>query len=166
MTGTPSSRQAVRVTLRDWLINGNIYGLNQVLLSFPKILNFQENAQAGQMSRAAAVIFIVREDESRIAVGGAHDGWKRVDYTVNLQIFHHSLHRDAMEAMNDFDTTIDQIKARLRSDHNFGNENGTLVWQGAEPDIDTLYGEPMITEAQAVETYAEMQFIVTQMIQA
>lgn len=166
MAGTPSSRQTARGTLQQWLYDGNIPGLNQVLLTFPKILDFQVNAQAGQMSRAAAVIFILRESESRIAVGGAHDGWKRVDYTINLQVFHHSLHRNATDAMNDFDILIDGIKARLRSDHNFGDETGTLVWQGAEPDIDTLYGEPVLTEAQAVETYAEMQFTITQMIRA
>lgn len=163
---TPSSRQKARLTLQQWLLGGNISGLNQVLLTFPKVLNFEVNAQAGQASRAAAVIFIVRENESRIAIGGAHDGWKRVDYTFNLQIFHHSMHRNATDAMDDFDVLIDAIKARLRDDHNFGDPTGTLVWQGAEPDIDTLYGEPVLTEAQAVETYAEMQFTITQMIRA
>lgn len=162
---TASNRAAVRNTLAQWLLDGGISGLNQVLTTFPKILNFQINAQAGQMSRAAAVVFIAGERESRIALGGAHDGWKRVDYTVTLQIFHHSVERKAEDAMESFDTLVDAIKARLRADHNFGDTTGLLVWQGAEPDLQGVYGEPSITEDGAVETFAELQFDVTQMIQ-
>lgn len=166
MTGAPSSRAAARDTLVAWLQDGNIPGLNVVHRTFPKVLNYQENAQAGQASRAQVVVFISAEEESRIAIGGAHNGWKRVDYTVSLQVFHHSLHREAVDAMDDFDTLIDAIKDRLRSDHNFGDTTGTLVWQGAEPAINTLLGEPALTEQGAVETFAEIQFTVTQMIQA
>jgi hypothetical protein len=68
--------------------------------------------------------------------------------------------------MADFDTLIDAIKTRLRSDHNFGDSTGTLVWQGAEPVIDATYGEPSTTDVGATETYAELQFDVTEMIQA
>lgn len=166
MTGAPSSRSAVRTTLANWLADGGVDGLNKVWTTFPKRFTFQENAQAGQMSRCQAVVFIADEHESRLSIGGAHNGWKRVDYTVILQVFQHSLHRNADDAMSDFDTTIDGIKARLRSDHNFGDTTGSLVWQGAEPALDVHYGEPATVEGEAVETYAEIQFAVTQMIQA
>jgi hypothetical protein len=68
--------------------------------------------------------------------------------------------------MTDFDTLIDNIKTRLRSDHNFGDPTGNLVWQGAEPIINARYGEPATSKEGATETFAEVEFVVTEMIQA
>jgi hypothetical protein len=161
-----AGRTGVRATLYTWLSTGNITGLNQVFTSFPKRINYQVNSQAGQLSRAAVVIFIQSERENRLAIGGATNGWKRVDYSVILQVYQHSMERNAEAAMTAFDTLIDAIKARLRADHNFGDATGNLVWQGAEPAINTLYGEPATSEGGATETFAEIQFDVTEMIQA
>jgi hypothetical protein len=76
------------------------------------------------------------------------------------------MERNSEEAMVAFDTLIDDIKTRLRSNHNFGNDAGNLVWQGAEPAINARYGEPATSKEGATETYAEIEFIVTEMIQA
>jgi hypothetical protein len=161
-----AGRTGVRATLYNFLLTPQIATLNQVFTSFPKNINFQVNASAGQMSRAAAVIFIASERESRIAVGGATNGWKRVDYTIILQVYHHSLQPQSQDAMTDFDTLIDNIKTRLRSDHRFGDTNGTLVWQGAEPAINVRYGEPSTNKEGATDTFAEIEFDATEMIQA
>jgi len=161
-----AGRVGVRATLATFLATPPITGLNQVLTSFPKRINFQVNSTAGQLSRAAVVVFIQSENETRLAIGGATNGWKRVDYSVILQVFHHSLQRNAEDAMADFDALIDNIKTRLRSNHNFGDTTGTLVWQGAEPIINASYGEPSTVQEGATETFAELQFDVTEMIQA
>jgi hypothetical protein len=161
-----AGRTGVRATLATFLTTPQIATLNQVFTSFPKRINFQVNSTAGQLSRAAVVVFIQSENETRLAIGGATNGWKRVDYSIVLQIFHHSLQRNAEDAMTDFDTLIDNIKTRLRSDHRFGDSTGTLVWQGAEPIINATYGEPATVAEGATETYAELQFDVTEMIQA
>jgi hypothetical protein len=86
-----AGRVGVRDTLYAFISNPPIQDLNQVFVSFPKRIDFQVNAQAGQMSRAAVVVFIQSETENRLAIGGAHSGWKRVDYSVILQIFHQQL---------------------------------------------------------------------------
>ena len=161
-----AGRTGVRATLATFLATPQIVTLNQVFTSFPKRINFQVNSTAGQLSRAAVVVFIQAENETRLAIGGATNGWKRVDYSVILQVFHHSLQRNSEDAMADFDTLIDNIKTRLRSDHRFGDSTGTLVWQGAEPIINATYGEPSTVAEGATETYAELQFDVTEMIQA
>jgi hypothetical protein len=161
-----AGRADVRATLFNYLKGANIYQLNQLFTSFPKRINYQVNSKPGQLSRAAAVIFVQSEREKRIAIGGATNGWKQVDFTVVLQIFHHSVQRDAEDAMADFDTLIDNIKTTLRADHRFGDTTGNLVWQGAEPGIDTLYGEPITSDNGATETFAEIRFDVTEMIQA
>lgn len=162
-----AGRTGVRATLYSWLVAGNIAGLNQVFTSFPKRIDFQVNSQPGQLSRSAVVIFIQSERENRLAIGGAYNGWKRVDYSVILQVYQHSLERQSQSAMTSFDSLIDAIKTRLRADHNFGDATGNLVWQGAEPEINTTYGEPSSVEGNpATETFAEIQFDVTEMIQA
>lgn len=159
-------RVGVRDTLFKWLQNGNIKHLNQIFTSFPKTVNFELNSVAGELSRAVVVIYIQAERETRIAVGGPYTGWKRVDYTVVLQIFHNSVEPTAQAAMADFDILVDSIKERLREDHNFGDTTGTLVWQGAEPAINALYGEPSTSNSGATDTFASLEFEVTEMIQA
>jgi hypothetical protein len=161
-----AGRTGVRATLYTFLTSPPITGLNQVFTSFPKRINYQVGSTAGQLSRAAVVIFIQSETESRLAIGGATNGWKRVDFTVILQVYQHSMERNSEAAMTTFDTLIDDIKTRLRSDHRFGDATGTLVWQGAEPVISTTYGEPATSNEGATETFAEIQFEVTEMIQA
>ena len=161
-----AGRVGVRATLASFLSSPQITNLNQVFTSFPKRINFQVNAQAGQMTRSACVVFIAQERENRLAIGGATNGWKRVDYTVILQIYVHSLHSEAENAMADFDTLIDNIKTRLRSNHNFGDNTGTLVWQGAEPVIIGRYCEPATNKEGATDIFAELEFDVTEMIQA
>jgi hypothetical protein len=161
-----AGRTGVRSTLYTFLTTPPIATLNQVFTSFPKRINYQVGSTAGQLSRAAVVIYIQSESETRLAIGGATSGWKRVDYSVILQVFQHSLQRNAEDSMTDFDTLIDNIKTRLRSDHRFGDTTGNLVWQGAEPAINTTYGEPSTSNEGATETFAEIQFDVTEMIQA
>jgi len=166
-------RAQVRQVLYNFINPPQVDGINQVFTSLPKRIDFQVNALPSQQSRVAVVIFIESETETRIALGGfngtddgAHAGWKRIDYTVILQLFQHSLSRTAEEAMDDFDYVIDCLKERLRSDHTFGDPTGALIWQGAEPQIDVTYGEPMSQKGTSTETWASMRFTVTQMIQA
>ncbi len=161
-----AGRTGVRATLYTFLLTPQIVTLNQIFTSFPKRINYQVGSTAGQLSRAAAVIYIASENETRLAIAGATSGWKRVDYTIILQVYQHSLQRNSEEAMTDFDTLIDNIKTRLRSDHRFGDTTGTLVWQGAEPRITTRYGEPSTSNEGATETFAEIEFDATEMIQA
>ena len=163
---TAVGRAQVRQTLYNFISPPQVDGINQVFTSFPKRIDFQINALPSQQSRVAAVIFIEAETETRIAVGGAHSGWKRIDYSIVIQLFQHSLSRSPEESMDDFDYVIDSLKQRLRSDHNFGDSSEILVWQGAEPIIDVTYGEPMSQNATSTETWASLRFIVTQMIQA
>ena len=169
------SRKVVRENVANWIASAQITTLNQVFTSFPKRINFQVNSFPGQNSRAAAVVFIENEQETRLAIGGVNPmttdngtgkGWKRVDYGIALQVFHHSLQREAQDAMDDFDDVIDAIKDRLRAgQHTLGNDNPNEIWQAAEPNIDVQYGEPLTNESGATETWAAIRFTVTQMIE-
>ena len=168
------SRRTVREAVANYVSQAQITTLNQVFTSFPKRINFQENSFPGQNSRAAAVVFIENESESRIAIGGVGAlpegrglGWKRVDYGLALQVFHHSMERNAEDAMGNFDQLIDDIKDLLRAgQHTLGVDNPNIIWQAAEPNIDVLYGEPLTNESGATETWAAIRFTVTEMIES
>jgi hypothetical protein len=158
-------RTQVRQTLASFIAPPAISGINQVFTTMPKRINFQENALPSQLNRCVAVIFIESEAESRIANGGVNSGWKRIDYTVVIQLFHHSLERYAEDAMADLDNTIDDLKELLRDgQHRLGDDSGVMVWQAAEPDIDATYGEPLSQNGTSIETWASIRFTVTQMI--
>ena len=161
-----SGRKQARNTIATFIQPPNVNGINQVFTSFPKRIDFQVNALPSDVSRCAAVVFIESERENRLAIGGATSGIKRVDYQIAIQLFHHSMQRNPVDAMDDFDNVIDNLKERLRSDHQFGDSSGYLVWQGAEPVITTSYGEPMSNNGNTTETWAVVRFDVTQMIQA
>jgi len=166
-------RKVVREAVQSWIASAQINTLNQTFTSFPKRIDFQTNSFPGQNSRAAAVVFIESEDEQRIAIGGVGDmpvgegfGIKRVDYSIALQIFHHSLQRNAEDAMDDFDKLIDAVKTRLRQgQHTLGETNPNLIWQAAEPSISVQYGEPLTNEGGATETWCAIRFTVTEMIE-
>lgn len=161
----PSSRGAVRLAVGTWIADAQIPNLNQIFTSHPKRINFQENSTAGQMTRAAGLVFIADEREDRIANGGAYDGWKRVDYTVQFQIFTHSVHPYSQQAMDDFDAIVDAVKQKLREGgHRLGLTDGDVIWQAAEPEISVIYGEPQTNDGGATEIWAAVTFTVTQMI--
>jgi hypothetical protein len=161
------SRSQVRSVVAQWIADASIPNLNQVFTSFPKRINFEQNASAGQITRAAGMVFIASESESRVAIGGAYSGWKRIDYDVQFQVFTHSMANLAQIAMDDFDTIIDGIKDRVRSGgHRLGQSDGTVIWQAGEPNISVTYGEPKTNDGGATEIWAAVEFVVTQMIQA
>ena len=161
------SRQQVRDTVATWVGSASIPHLNQIFTSHPKRINFQANSTAGEYSRAAGVVFIRDESESRIAVGGAYSGWKRVDYTVDFQVFFHSMQNYAQDAMDEFDAIVDAVKDQLRAGgHRLGQTDGDVIWQAAEPQINVTYGEPVTNDGGATEIWAAIEFTVTQMIQA
>lgn len=159
-------RKQVRSTLASFIQPPNVDGINQVFTSFPKRINFQVNSLPSQLSRCAAVIHIESERENRLAIGGAHSGIKKVDYSIAIQLFHHSSERNSEDAMDDLDRIIDNLKDYLRSDHQFGDPTGTLIWQGAEPVITVDNGEPLSSDGTTTEIWAVVRFDVTQMIQA
>jgi hypothetical protein len=159
------SRNQVRTIVGSWVAAANISNLNQIFTSHPKRINFEANATAGQLTRAAGMVFIAGETEERLAVGGASNGIKRVDYDVEFQVFTHSVQQYSQDAMDDFDAIIDAVKNQLRAGgHRLGQTDGTVIWQAAEPSISVVYGEPKTNNGGATEIWAAIRFTVTQML--
>ena len=163
------SRAEVRDAVVSYLRDAAIPNLNKIHTTFPKLAQLQENATAGQLFRAAAVVYIMSESESRIAVGGASSGWKRIDYDVDVQLFTEGFYPKAEDTMADFDALVDAIKDRLRSgDHRLGKTDGSVIWEAAEGtgSVSVSYGEPTMNDFGTVNGWVSIVFRVTQMIQA
>lgn len=161
------SRATVRAGLAAWL-SGQVTGINTVYRSFPRLIPAGAfvAGQVGATCGCVAVVHIVSDAELRIALGGEHAGWKRVDYQIELQLFfrHTSpasfAENDAgLIAVDEFDAIVERLKARIRADRTAG---GT-VWQWGEADLHGEYSE-LIERGDALEMWASIATEVTEMI--
>ena len=171
------SRQEVRSAVTTFMAGQAIPNLIQVHKSFPKTDDFDwsVNSAPGAVSKCIGVVFIQSESEQRISTGGgvaatgADNGWKQLNYMVELQLFFRSWQDTGEDAMDDFDTIIEACKGALRSGgHRLGLTDGTVIWQAAEPSIAVTYGMPMANTVQegAIDIWAAMRFTVVQMVTA
>lgn len=146
------SRATVRAGVAAWIAPPNVAGVGRVFTSFPKMMfgpDFIPAGAVGQTSGACLVVFISREVETRVALGGK----KRVDYVVELHVFHRSVDPDSTVAMASFDTLVEALKTRLRSDHTLG---GT-IWEAGELSLTGEYGEPALN-VDVTETWGSLSF--------
>ena len=161
-----TNRDLMRGALADWIGNASIPNLNKVFTSFPKKISFQLLAETGQLNRAVGVVHFSSQTESRVAWGGAYSGWKKINYTTEFQIFHHSAEKTGEDAMNSFDAIVDGVLGILRAGgHTLGLTDGS-VWEVAEQNVNASFGEPWINGNGYLEIWASLQFTSTQMIKA
>lgn len=145
--------------------------MGTVFAAMPKIIrtqDFMQGQPAGQTSSAILVVFLAADKEHRIASGGPTGatgpvGWKRIDYEVELNIFHRSTDPDSIVAMQDFDALVEALKVRLREDRTMGN----TFWQDGEGVFGIVgeYGEPKLT-GDVTETWGRLTFEATEMIRS
>lgn len=160
------SRATARVAIVQRLTN-SVDGITTVHRSFRRVMHPNEFMPEGRQSGAVLVPFIPHEGEKRIAIGGATDGIKRVDYTVQLHLFFKSVKQDWEVAMDDFDSIVQGLKARIRADRTL---NSTSVWQFGEgaPGMEGItadYGEPALN-GNAMNCWAQVTCQLTEMIHA
>jgi hypothetical protein len=167
-----------RTTLRDGVVSwltGQVQGINTVYPSLPALIPgsaFFAEGVYGAQTGCVALVDLISDKEKRIATGGAHSGWKRVDYVIAIQLFFRStapapLGQDrGILAMEAFDLIVENLKQRIRADR---TANGS-VWQWGEgtgegtPDLEGSYGE-IVERGDAIELWAAIQTQVTEMTQ-
>src|SRR4051812_17020786 len=113
------SRTTVRAGIGAWL-TANVAGVNTFYVAMPRVIPgdaFFNPATYGGAAGCVAIIDIMSDHEKRIALGGEHSGWKRVDYVVGLQLFFRQVAPaattggdSAIVAMQAFDTIIENLK--------------------------------------------------------
>lgn len=132
-------RQFVRQTVAAFFAPPAVVNLNTVYTAAPRRVMGQEyfaGAAAGTPSSAVAFPYVSDMERRRIALGGAHSGWKMVGYTVDLQVFFASNQLSAQAAEDDHDALIDAIVTRLESDRQLGTVVGAApyIFQAGEGD--------------------------------
>ena len=159
------SRATVRSAVANYFAPPAVAGLNKVFTSTPKRIEgtwFRYGQPAGTKSGAVGVVFIRSEAEDRIAIGGEHSGKKMVRYVVELQVYMHSLQPHSEDAMADFDTVIDNVKAYLRADRRLNDY--PIIFEAGEAYLDGEYGEPRVVLDGATEIWGAVRFEVSEVL--
>jgi len=154
------SRATTRAAVLAWLAPPNVAGLNTVFRSFEAVFDggaFTAGT-TGVGGGAIGVVFIPRKTEKRIAVGGAFNGKKRIDYPVEIHVFGrwNAEQFSGQTAMDAFDAVIDGIETRIRSDRTFGSS----VWVAGE-DLSGEYGAPALLDGMQ-EIWGVVRFTITE----
>lgn len=162
-----SNRQGARAAVAAWFAPPAVTGLNSVFPSFPKPASLNDLAyfagvdQTTVFSGAVGIVHIVNSKRLRKAMGGAHSGWKRIDYDIELQLLMKSTQQTAEAAMADFDALIDAVIARIEADRTFGSAD---VWQAGEAYLETESAEPHLTPT-LTEEWSAVRFDLVQWLQ-
>lgn len=159
------SRQTVRAAVASYFAAPAVSGLNKVFTSMPKRIEgtwFRYGQPAGTKTGAVAFVHLVSENEERRSIGGEHAGQKWVHYEVELQIYCHSIQAHSEDAMADFDTVIDNVKALLRADRRL--DDYPVIFEAGEKYLDGQYGEPKVLGDGATEIWGAVRFEVSEFI--
>ena len=145
------SRATVRAQITDYLSNygiTNLSGVKPFPAKFTPEMEFFAGEDPGHSSGAIIFLFFETERETRIALGGAHDGRKAVEYSVVLDCFMRSTHRKSEDAGADNEAFLDSLMAAIRADRNAGNPAVIFQWgEGTFPgsaDIEVVSYYPRL----------------------
>lgn len=166
------SRATMRAGVAAFFNTPAIAGLTTVYTSQPKSMSqFAKND--GDRSGMLAYVFIEAEREHRKAMGGATGGKKRIVYDVGLVcLFRHNgvdpseTADGAVQAMDDYDSTVELIKQRLRSDRTLGGV-AFSAGEGAElmqDDIEIVSDLPTQVDGGALTIWSVVRFRTTEWI--
>jgi hypothetical protein len=150
--------------------NSNIKYLGTVYPALPKVANESDLfnfVPPGTGVGALIYMFIESQEETRIALGGPHQGRKFRPYTLSLLCVLKSDLTTSAEGQVAFDEFIDSLTDYIQADRNAGNPNVIFQWaEGNErggPDLridypvpKTVNGGVMLFQAVARVTVCEV----------
>lgn len=175
------SRATIRASVAEWFGRGNVVGLTDVLPSIKSVLQAKAfMANEGDQYGALGEVFIKTEQEYRLSPpsGG---GKKHVHYECALGVRFVYVPRagspdvdgqaddPAIDAVNQHDVLIDNIKRRARTDPRIG-QTDQVIWQFAEgdgnqtPDIRVENAYPQTLDDGTLLIWSEIWFVVKEEI--
>ena len=159
------SRATIRAAINSFFAPPAVSGLNTLYAAQPKRIpgtDFRAGQSAGTKSGVVGIVNIMSSREERIAIGGPTSGQKWVHYQCELQLFCHSIETHSENAMAFFDTVVDNIKAKLRSDRYLSDY--PAVFEAGERQLLGVYGEPRVLSDGATEIWGAIRFEVSEVI--
>lgn len=127
---------------------------------------FYENSDPGHSSGAVIFLYLARQSDRRVALGGAHDGRKVVEFQLVLDCFVRSTSPKAEDCGQAADLFLDQLVTRIRADRNAGNPAVIFQWGegtfpgGRDIEIEALYPKTIMGSMQATQVYASVRLTV------
>lgn len=161
------SRAAVRAAVAAWFASPPIPKLNAVYGDPAKFVDQQRLFNDSSGSGAIGIVHIERQEERRIAIGGATSGVKQRTYDVGLQIIFESVKPHGEDASADLDALLDAVVTRLQSDRTLGG----AVFQAGEgdvtgtPDVEILSDLPRTVGGSTVQIWNVVRFKAVEMLQ-
>lgn len=153
------SRLDVRHGIANYLAAANIPGIGTVYAAPPKISRSSDRligAAPGTVSGSVLYVEVFAEDETRVAVGGAHGGEKMVKHIVRLHLLFRSRQRKAEDAADDHDAQLEAVLQAIRADRTLG---GTVLQAGEDTTgIKIESGLPMDLGSGSVEQWTAIDF--------
>jgi len=131
--------------------NSNIQYLGKVYSALPRIANEDDLfnfVPAGTQVGAIIYMFLADQTETRIALGGQHNGRKFREYTLTLLCIMKTVLNDEEAEQLAFDTFIDDLTGWIQADRNAWTEAVELGGQGPYAGTGVIFqwGEGGINE--------------------
>ena len=159
------SRATVRNAVVQFFSPPNVHGLNKIYLSQPKRItgtDFHGGRPSGDLNGAVGVVHIMSETEERVGVGGEHSGKKWVHYQVQFQVLTNSREQLSENSMVFFDSVIDAVKDRLRSNRRL--DDYPVIFEAGERELIGEYTDPVLLEDGSTEIWGAVTFEVSEFL--
>ena len=127
---------------------------------------FYENTDPGHTTGAVIYIYLQRQSDRRIALGGAHNGRKVVEFSLVLDCFIRSTSPKAEDCGLAADLFLDQLVTRIRADRNAGAPSVIFTWGegtfpgGRDIEVEALYPKTIMGAQMATQVYASCRLTV------
>lgn len=169
------SRATVREAIASYLENADIAHLTTVKRFPPKFTpegEFFDDDEPGLASGTILFLYFQSQDETRIALGGAHNGRKAVEYTLILDCYLRSTHRKSEDAASDNEEFIDALTTAIRADRQAGAPAVVFQWgEGSFPgsaDISVTVDYPRVLRGSgsATQIYSNVRVSVIEILES
>ena len=167
------SRATVRAQVASYLENAgitNLSGVKPFPAKFTPEMEFYAGEDPGHSSGAIIFMFFESETENRVALGGAHNGRKAVEYSLVLDCFMRSNHKKSEDAGSDNEAFLDSLLAAIRADRNAGNPAIIFQWgEGVNPggaalSVVSYYPRLLNGAGSATQTYSTVRVSVVEIL--
>ena len=167
------SRATVRAAIASYLEGAGITFLSSVKpfpAKFTPEMEFYEGEDPGVQSGAIIYLFIGRESEKRIALGGEHNGKKAVEYSFVLDCFFRSTKKKTEDVGADNETFLDSLIEAIRADRQAGAPQVIFQWGegmttgGSDIDVTSYYPRSLNGAASATQVFSSVRISVVEIL--
>lgn len=167
------SRATVREAVASYLEGAGITNLTTVKRFPAKFTSEQEfypDDDPGHNSGAVIFLYFASQKETRIALGGAHDGRKAREYEIHIDCYLRSNHRKAEDAGTDNEAFIDSLVLAIEADRNAGNPSVIFQWgEGSFPgsadiEVDVDYPRLLNGAGSVTQIYSSVRVSVIEIL--